>query len=94
MLSYFIQGEVQEIVIHSGVNRATAILHPGAVYKGQTLPTQVGKEQKPSYPRGRGLVGLLYIEGIGPTHTSGQRAAAISNLGAVYKRSFYPHRHR
>lgn len=36
-----LKGEVQEIVIHSGVNRATAILHPGAVYKGQKLPTQV-----------------------------------------------------
>jgi len=52
LLSYFIQGEVQEIVIHSGVNRATAILHPGAVYKGQTLPTQVGKEQQPSHTQG------------------------------------------
>jgi hypothetical protein len=52
LLSYFIQGEVQEIVIHSGVNRATAILHPGAVYKGQTLPTQVGIEQQASYTQG------------------------------------------
>ena len=38
---------MQEIVIHTGVNRATAILHPGAVYKGQKLPTQVGTERRP-----------------------------------------------
>merc|ERR1719295_219205 len=36
-----LKGEVKEIIIHSGVNRATAILHPGAVYKGQKLHTQV-----------------------------------------------------
>jgi hypothetical protein len=60
MLSYFIQGEVQEIVIHSGVNRATAILHPGAVYKGQTLPTQVGIEEQPSYTQGLYTRGRLF----------------------------------
>ena len=32
-----LRGEVQEIVIHSGVNRATAVLHPGAVYQGRPL---------------------------------------------------------
>lgn len=37
----YVQGEVMEIIIHSGVNRATAVLHPGAMYKGQRLPTQV-----------------------------------------------------
>jgi len=36
-----LKGEVQEIIIHAGVNRATAILHPGAVYKGQRVPTQI-----------------------------------------------------
>jgi len=36
-----LKGEVQEIIIHAGVNRATAVLHPGAVYKGQHLNTQV-----------------------------------------------------
>ena len=36
-----LQGEVQEVIIHSGVNRATAVLQPGAVYKGQRVPTQV-----------------------------------------------------
>jgi len=36
-----LRGEVKEIVVHQGVNRATAILHPGAVYQGQTLPTEV-----------------------------------------------------
>merc|ERR1719220_2660624 len=36
-----LKGEVQEIIIHAGVNRATAVLHPGAVYKGQQLNTQV-----------------------------------------------------
>jgi spastic paraplegia protein 7 len=36
-----LKGEVQEIVIHSGVNRATAILHPGAVYQGKVLNTTV-----------------------------------------------------
>merc|ERR1719336_2710324 len=35
------KGEVQEIVIHSGVNRATAILHPGAVYQGKVLNTTI-----------------------------------------------------
>jgi len=34
-----LKGEVSEIVIHSGVNRATAILHPGAVYQGKVLNT-------------------------------------------------------
>lgn len=37
-----LKGEVEEITIHSGVNRATAILHAGAVYQGRSLPaTQV-----------------------------------------------------
>jgi len=36
-----LKGEVQEIVIHSGVNRATAILHPGAVYQGKVLNTTI-----------------------------------------------------
>ena len=34
-----LRGEVEEIIIHSGVNRATAILHPGAVYQGRVLNT-------------------------------------------------------
>merc|ERR1719186_653176 len=36
-----LKGEVQEIVIHSGVNRATAILHPNAVYQGKVLNTTI-----------------------------------------------------
>jgi len=36
-----LKGEVQEIVIHSGVNRATAVLHPGAVYQGKVLNTTI-----------------------------------------------------
>merc|ERR1719233_299912 len=32
-----LKGEVQEIIIHSGVNRATAVLYPGAVYQGRPL---------------------------------------------------------
>jgi len=36
-----LKGEVQEIVIHSGVNRATAILHAGAVYQGRVLNTTI-----------------------------------------------------
>jgi len=32
------KGEVAEVIIHSGVNRATVILQPNAVYKGQMLP--------------------------------------------------------
>lgn len=36
-----LKGEVSEIVIHSGVNRATAILHPGAVYQGKVLNTTI-----------------------------------------------------
>jgi spastic paraplegia protein 7 len=35
------RGEVQEIVVHAGVNRATAVLYPGAVYQGQKVNTQV-----------------------------------------------------
>ena len=35
-----LKGEVQEIIVHAGVNRATAILHPGAVYKGRVLNSQ------------------------------------------------------
>lgn len=31
------KGEVAEVIIHSGVNRATVILHPDAVYKGQIM---------------------------------------------------------
>jgi hypothetical protein len=41
-----IQGAIST---HTGKNRATAILYPEAVYKGQTLPTQVGIEQQPFY---------------------------------------------
>jgi len=36
-----LKGEVQEIVVHAGVNRATAILHPGAMYKGTRINTQI-----------------------------------------------------
>ena len=32
-----LKGEVEEIIVHSGVNRATASLHPGAVYQGRVL---------------------------------------------------------
>jgi hypothetical protein len=73
MVSFFLQGEVQEIVIHSGVNRSTAILHPGAVYKGQTLPTQVGIEQQLSYTlsyKGQTLPTLVGIEQQ-PSYTQG-----------------------
>jgi hypothetical protein len=45
---------------HTGRNGATAILHPGAVYKGQTLPTQVGIEQQPSYTQGLCTRARLY----------------------------------
>jgi len=43
-----LKGEVQEIVIHSGVNRATAILHPGAVYQGRVLNTTIVRLVTPS----------------------------------------------
>jgi len=37
-----LKGEVAEIIIQdSGLNLATAILHPGAMYKGQRVPTQL-----------------------------------------------------
>jgi len=36
-----LKGEVAEVVIHQSVNRATAVLHPGALYKGQKLQTQI-----------------------------------------------------
>ena len=42
-----LKGEVQEITIHSGVNRATAVLHPGAMYQGRKLPVNVVRIQTP-----------------------------------------------
>ena len=42
------KGEVEEIIIHSGVNRATAILHPGAVYQGRVLNTTQVRLATPS----------------------------------------------
>ena len=34
-----LKGEVGEVMVHSGVNRAMAVLHPGAVYQGRVLPS-------------------------------------------------------
>jgi len=34
-----LKGEVEEIVVHSGVNRATVVLKRGAIYKGQPVKT-------------------------------------------------------
>ena len=42
-----LKGEVQEITIHSGVNRATAVLHQGAMYQGRKLPVNVVRFQTP-----------------------------------------------
>ena len=42
-----LKGEVQEIVIHSGLNRATVILRPDAIYKGQKLLNNVYRLQIP-----------------------------------------------
>ena len=39
---------MEEIIIHSGVNRATAILHPGAVYQGRVLNTTQVRLATPS----------------------------------------------
>jgi len=36
-----LKGEVQEITIQPQLNKATAILHPGAVYKGQRINTRI-----------------------------------------------------
>ena len=39
-----------EIIIQdSGLNLATAILHPGAMYKGQRVPTQVSYHTKATF---------------------------------------------
>ena len=35
----FESSEVGEVTVHLGVNRATAILHPVAVYQGRVLPS-------------------------------------------------------
>merc|ERR1712106_703645 len=35
-----LKGEVREIVVHSGLNRASILLHPGAVYRGNRLNVQ------------------------------------------------------
>jgi len=45
------RGEVEEIIIHPGVNRVTAILHPGAVYKGKTLNRNIIHISVPSVDR-------------------------------------------
>ena len=43
-----LKGEVEEIIVHSGVNRATAVLHPGAVYQGRVLPSSQVRISTPS----------------------------------------------
>ena len=43
-----LKGEVGEVMVHSGVNRATAILHPGAVYQGRVLPSSQVRISTPS----------------------------------------------
>ena len=43
-----LKGEVAEIIVHSGVNRATAVLHPGAVYQGRVLPASQVRISTPS----------------------------------------------
>lgn len=43
-----LKGEVAEIIVHSGVNRATAVLHPGAVYQGRPLPASQVRISTPS----------------------------------------------
>ena len=43
-----LKGEVEEIIVHSGVNRATASLHPGAVYQGRVLNTTQVRLATPS----------------------------------------------
>lgn len=40
-------GEVQEIIIHSGLNRATVILRPDAIYRGQRVLGNVFRMQIP-----------------------------------------------
>ena len=40
-------GEVQHITIHSGVGRATVILRPDAIYKGQRVLNNVYRLQIP-----------------------------------------------
>ena len=42
-----LKGEGQEITIHSGVNRATAVLYPGAMYQGRKLPVNAVRIQTP-----------------------------------------------
>ena len=42
-------GEVQHIVIHSGVGRATIILRPDAIYKGQRVINNVYRLQIPGF---------------------------------------------
>ena len=43
-----LRGEVEEVIIHSGVNRATAILHLGAMYQGRVLNTTQVRLATPS----------------------------------------------
>ena len=43
-----LKGEVGEVIVHSGVNRAMAVLHPGAVYQGQVLPSSQVRISTPS----------------------------------------------
>ena len=43
-----LKGEVEEVIVHSGVNRAMAVLHPGAVYQGRVLPSSQVRISTPS----------------------------------------------
>lgn len=52
-------GEVQDIIIHSGVNRATVILHPDAIYKGHRVNNNVFRLAIPNAENLEDKVNLL-----------------------------------
>jgi len=89
------KGEVQEITIHSGVNRATAILHPGAMYQGRQLPFNMVRLQTPQVDNieakvreAERMMGIKASDSISITYerrseTVGRTIAMVISLGVM-----------
>ena len=89
------KGEVQEITIHAGVNRATAVLHPGAMYQGRQLPFNMVRLQTPQVDNieakvrdAERMMGIRAGDAISITYerrseTVGRTIAMIISLGVL-----------
>jgi len=82
-----LKGEVEEITIHSGVNRATAILHAGAVYQGRALPATQVRISTPSIDNleakvreGERMMGIKSGDGVSITYE--RRSEAVGRTFA------------